>query len=82
MNLKWLARIAIICGTIASSGCATVGRGTSQSIHVGSNPEGAECVFSREGQTLGKLITPGPITVRRSKAPINVVCTKNGHEDA
>lgn len=71
-----------MCLAIASSGCATIGNGTSQAINVGSTPEGAECVFTREGQTLGTITTPGQITVKRGRAPINVVCTKNDHEDA
>jgi hypothetical protein len=72
----------VICLTVAGTGCATVGKGTSQSIQIGSSPEGAECVFTREGETLGKLTTPGPITVKRDKRPINVVCVKDGHEEA
>jgi hypothetical protein len=82
MSNKGWAWTAIACLVIANSGCATVGKGPNQSIHVGSTPEGAECVFTREGQRLGTVTTPGPITVQRGKAPINVVCTKNGHEDA
>src|SRR5262245_27423834 len=79
VNHKGSMWTAIACLGIASSGCATIGKGTSQSIHVGSTPEGAECAFTREGQSLGRVVTPGPITVRRGRAPINVVCTKNGH---
>jgi hypothetical protein len=79
---KAQAWIAVICLALASSGCATAISGTSQTIQVGSTPEGAECVFTREGETLGKLTTPGPITVKRDKRIINVVCTKDGHEEA
>jgi len=74
--------VVLLCVAGAVSSCSTAVKGTSQTIQVGSTPEGAECVFVRDGQTIGKLTTPGPVTVTRDKKPINVVCTKSGHEEA
>jgi hypothetical protein len=73
---------ALLVPAIGVSGCASAVRGTSQTIHVGSTPEGAECVFTREGTTVATMTTPGAITVQRERKPINVVCTKAGHEEA
>ncbi|HET6220860.1 MAG TPA: hypothetical protein VFE11_01790 [Dongiaceae bacterium] len=75
--------VAVLMGLAACvSGCASAVRGTSQTIHVGSTPEGAECTFTREGATVATTTTPGAITVKRERKPINVVCTKAGHEEA
>jgi hypothetical protein len=63
------------------AGCATASPNSSQSINVESMPKGADCELSRQGQSLGKLTTPSPITVTRSKDPIQVVCTKAGYEE-
>jgi hypothetical protein len=82
MNRRASALAMIVCWGLVVSGCATISRGTSQSIQVGSTPDGAECVFSREGQTIGKVLTPGSIKVDRSSQTIDIVCTKNGHDDA
>jgi hypothetical protein len=74
--------IALIALGVAVSGCATAVRGTSQSIPVGSTPEGAECTFTQNGRTVGTVTTPGRITVKREQRSIDVVCTKEGHEEA
>jgi hypothetical protein len=80
--MRAVAVSVLLVLAVGVSGCATAVRGTSQTIHVGSTPEGAECAFTREGATLGTTTTPGAITVKRDRKPINVVCTKPGHEEA
>jgi hypothetical protein len=77
--VTWAVALGVI-GVL--SGCATASTGTSQSIKVGSTPDGAECVFTRDGQTLQKITTPGSITVKRDKRPITVVCAKDGYEES
>jgi len=72
----------LLCLALVVTGCATASKGRSQTIHVGSKPEGAICAFTREGESLGTVNTPAAITVTRSKAPINVLCTKPGYDDA
>ncbi len=79
--MKLLIIATLIGLGIAVSGCATVVRGTSQTIAIGSTPDGAACVFSRDGQTLATVTTPGSITVQRDRKPINVACTKEGYEE-
>lgn len=82
MNSLSHAWIVTVCLAIAIGGCSTVSTGTSQAIYVGSTPDGADCVFTREGETLGKVTTPGPITVKRSEKAIAVLCIKEGYEEA
>jgi hypothetical protein len=67
---------------VSVTGCATVSHGSTQTIEVGSKPDGAECTFTRAGAALGSVVTPGPIKVSRSSTPINVLCTKAGYEEA
>ena len=80
--IKVTRAIALMALGVAVSGCATAVRGTSQSIPVGSTPEGAECTFTRAGQMVGRVTTPGSIRVSRDQRAIDVVCTKEGHEEA
>jgi hypothetical protein len=82
--LAWLPRLLILA--IASSaglasGCATVATGGVQAINIQSQPSGAECTLTRNGQTLGSLVTPGQITVSRSNRAIKVTCWKAGYQD-
>jgi hypothetical protein len=62
-------------------GCATVTTGTTQSINVDSEPQQAECTLRREGQALGTVTTPAPLTIRRHASTIQVACKKPGYED-
>jgi hypothetical protein len=72
----------MLAASLALAGCGTTSRNVSQSIHIGSQPDGAECELSRQGQSLGKVTTPAPITVNRGgKEPIEVVCTKQGYQE-
>jgi hypothetical protein len=81
--MSWIRTLMVAMAiAVAVSGCQTAVRGTSQSIPVGSTPEGAECIFMRDGQPVAMVVTPGSITVKRDRKPINVVCTKAGHEEA
>jgi hypothetical protein len=81
MKCKMRTWVGIVCLAIVNAGCSTAIRGTSESLHIGSNPEPAECVLTRDGETLGKVTTPGQITVKRDRKPIDVHCTKDGYDD-
>jgi len=78
--VSWLA--LALCGG-ALSGCVSVFEGTSQDIAVNSTPPGATCVFEREGQQIGTIVsTPGTLTVRKSKFDITVTCNKPGYQQS
>jgi len=81
---KAAARGAVLAGIcVSASACASiVGEGSSQNIAIMTNPGGASCVLTRHGDTIGKVETPGNITVKRRKYDINIKCSKSGYADA
>lgn len=80
--LTFIGLVTLIGIAVAISGCATMTTGTKQSIAINSQPDGAECTLKREGQTIGKVTTPGSVTITRSTQAIGVACTKDGYEEA
>ncbi|HTQ13970.1 MAG TPA: hypothetical protein VMH86_08835 [Rhizomicrobium sp.] len=80
MKLSSLAALAL--AGVALSGCATVIKGTSQSIAITTPPvEGANCTLkSKEGTW--NVTSPGAVTVDKSKEDILIHCTKDGYQDA
>jgi hypothetical protein len=66
----------------ALGGCATVTSGGFQTIDIKTEPEGADCMFSRDGNPVARVNpTPGPILVGKSAGNIAVLCRKMGFED-
>ena len=80
-SISRLFVLAIASSAGLASGCATVATGGSQAIHIQSQPADAQCTLTREGQTLGRLVTPGDITVTLSRHPIRVNCRKTDYQD-
>jgi hypothetical protein len=71
-----LAAIAPLCA------CATVVEGTSQSITINTEPQGAECHLNRKGKEIGAIAqTPGSVRIDKSGADITVTCTKDGYQE-
>lgn len=67
--------------TFLLSGCAAVVEGTSQQITINTNPSGAACDVTRQGERIGSLsATPGSVTVQKTKHDITVTCQKKGYE--
>jgi hypothetical protein len=80
MNVRALLVAASLLSCV---GCVSVFEGTSQDIHVATSPSGATCVFERQGQNIGTIIsTPGVLTVRKNKYDITIKCDKPGYEQA
>jgi hypothetical protein len=67
---------------MALSGCATIIKGSSQSITITSSPvSGANCLLtSKEGSW--PVVTPGVVKVDKTKEDILVRCTKDGYQEA
>ena len=64
------------------SGCATVIKGTDESISVMTEPQGATCTLVREGKTVGVVNpTPGSVELDRDKDDISVNCVLADYED-
>lgn len=68
----------LIGGALALSGCASIVKGTSESIAITTPPTtGANCVLS-SGQGNWTVTSPGSVTVQKSKEDIQVRCDKPG----
>jgi uncharacterized protein YceK len=79
MKIHLFAAAAALC--VVVSGCATVIKGTSQSIAITTPPtSGATCTLSsREGNWV--VTSPGVVTVEKSKEDIIARCTKADWQD-
>ncbi|MBL4802407.1 MAG: hypothetical protein JKY45_10980 [Emcibacter sp.] len=64
------------------TGCASIMSGTDQDIAMHTNPEGAECILTREGQQLRKVVTPDNVRVSKLKHDIYVKCSMKGFHDS
>ena len=71
-----------LLGTLVLAGCATVIEGPVQTITVESAPPGAACAVSREREALGTVVTPGAITLDKSKNDLVVTCSKPGYRSS
>ena len=67
---------------LMAGGCATVVSGTTQTIGVNSDPEGADCQFRRKGVLVGRVNpTPGTMQVGKDYESVSVLCTKEGFDE-
>ncbi len=56
------------------AGCATLTTGGFQTIGISTQPEGADCVFSREGSVIARVNpTPGSILIGKNTGNITVL---------
>lgn len=71
----------LVVATALLPGCASIVKGSSQSINITTPPAtGATCTLSsKEGSW--SLISPGSVTVDKSKDDMQVHCTKPGWQD-
>ncbi len=68
---------------VALSACSSIVEGTSQQITVVTNPPGAACKFLRNAEILGAVNpTLGGLLVKKTKHHIEVVCEKDGYDEA
>ena len=74
--------LAVAAAAMALSGCATIIKGTTQSVSLDSTPvQGAACTLvNSEGTWF--VATPGSITVHKTKTDITATCKKDGYQDA
>lgn len=81
MTRTWLSQLSSVGLAVSVVGCASVTSGTTQAIAVNSDPAGADCKLTREGQPLGTVKAPGPVTIKRDSRPVHVSCSMPGYED-
>lgn len=79
---------AALCGLACASllllsGCATIVKGTTQSVTVNTDPSGANCVLSRDGAQIAVVNpTPGTVIVEKARGTISLACRRSGYQDS
>ncbi len=74
--------IGVLAAVLVLAGCATITKGTSQSIAIVTpNAPGATCTLSSEAHGSRTVTTPATFVVEKSKDNINVVCKKACFQD-
>lgn len=82
-----MRRTPLLAGLAAASlallgGCATVVSGTTQTIGINTDPQGADCQFSRKGVLVGRVNpTPGTVQVSKDYENVAVLCRKDDFDD-
>src|SRR5689334_8557970 len=82
MKVASLAAATAAVGLLVS-GCSSVIEGTSQEIMVNTNPAGANCALTREGNVIARVNpTPGAATIKKTKHDITILCDMQGYQQA
>jgi hypothetical protein len=78
MKIRQTAVLSI--AAIAMSACASITKGTSQSVAINTAPvQGANCTLQAASGTWS-VVTPGAVTIPRTKHDVNVKCEKAGYQ--
>ena len=64
------------------SACATITQGSAQTVRLTTDPPGASCTLSRNGEVLTTVrATPATLSVFKQKGRLQLVCRKPGYFD-
>jgi hypothetical protein len=64
-------------------GCATITKGSQQTVTVATDPTGAACSLTRDGKPLAVVNpTPGSIPIEKASGTVAIACKKAGYKDA
>lgn len=75
-----MRRIYAALGLLLLPACSTLTTGTTQSVTVISDPSGAACNVTRDGQLIGVVNpTPGSLTVSKSTKDMMINCIRQGN---
>lgn len=81
MRIATLFALAAV--VLLGSGCATMTKGTSQTVTVNTDPPGAICTLTRDSKPLAVVNpTPGSVSISKSSGAIAVICKKDKFLDA
>ncbi len=73
----------VLLAAVMLSGCASIMEGSTQQIAVDTTPSGAKCTLNRDGVAIGTVeVTPGTVTIQKTRHDINVVCELNGYQQS
>lgn len=74
---------ALLACTLLLNACATIIEGTTQTVTVATEPTAATCTMTRQSETVGAIpLTPGSVTISKSRRDLDVACTKPGYQTA
>lgn len=78
----WATFALLLLMSLLIAGCATITKGTSQSIAIVTpSAPGASCTLSSPAMSPQTIVTPATLTVEKSKENISVVCKKACFQD-
>lgn len=77
VSVKLLVALAM-----TTSGCASITQGTDQQVSIATDPAGARCELTRDGEMIAVADpTPEIVTVGKSRKDIRVACNKAGYQE-
>ncbi len=78
-----LVLAALAALAMLNAGCATLTKGSTQTVTVDTDPSGAVCTLTRDSKPLAVVNpTPGSIPISKSSGAVSVICKKDKYLDA
>ena len=78
-----LVLVALAALAMLNAGCATLTKGSTQTVTVDTDPSGAICTLTRDAKPLAVVNpTPGSIPISKSSGAVSVICKKDKYLDA
>jgi hypothetical protein len=82
-TMKIVSMFLCIGFLLLLGGCATITKGTQQTVTISTDPAGAICNLTREGKPLAVVNpTPGSVPIEKAVRDITIACSKAGYKDA
>jgi hypothetical protein len=76
-------RLAVLALVGLLPGCATILKGTQDTVALDTVPAGANCTVDRRGDRMGEVATtPGTVTLSKSRHDLLVTCAREGYQTA
>ncbi len=76
-------RLAVLALVALLPGCATVLKGTRDTVALDTVPAGANCTVDRDGDRVGEVAaTPGTVRLSKSRHDLHVTCAREGYQTA
>ena len=80
-TIMCLLPLVVLTGVLVGA-CATITQGSAQTVRLTTDPPGANCTLSRNGEVLTTVrATPATLSVFKQKGQLQLVCRKSGYLD-
>lgn len=80
---RGIALAALAAIVALGSGCATITKGTTQTVTVSTDPTGAVCTLTRDSKPLAIINpTPGSMPIEKGMGAIAIICKRQGYQDS